>query len=368
MVMERCAATVASKLLLTAAPIPNMYAFLGLGNSSSSSCNDPTPATPSASGPSPAALPPPPPPPPGVPRLHYMLAHAARLLLPPLSRFACRHASGEHPAGRAADASQGQSLAAQVQQQAAMCANSILRLVTVLLMLQLKRGRGKECGSCGSGDSSGGSGSGGSSSSGDGGSSGGSGNTVVGRDTKSEALPLARFLIREVAVIELLAAVPRLLPRLSETAVPGLAAALSSSHTEALCCIAAAFPDQVREMVIGPAGGSSGGGAASVWRMGPLRRVVSEARRNDREELAEAAEALVGLMEAWRDGGGIQQAGGGGKGKGRARAEGEAAAAAGELAALREAVGRLRLGMEFVPDSMGRALLEVLGAPPALQA
>ncbi len=164
--------------------------------------------------------------------------------------------------------------------------------------------------------------------------------------------------------LELLVAVPRLVPRLSNTSIPRLAPAVSSSHAEALCCVAAALPDVVRELVMGPAGGSGGGGsggAAAVWRIGPLRRTVTELQRKGREDLAEAVEALIGLLEVWRDGAGTQQARRGGEGKGRAGAE-----AAGELAALRAAVERLRLAMEFVPDGMGRALLEVLSPPAAL--
>ncbi len=341
--LEQCAAAFVSQLLVTPAPGPDTGPTPGLGNGGSCGC-DPVPAAPSTSGLSPAQLPLPPPP--GLPRLHYMYAHAVRLLLPPLSRFACRHAT--------AGASEEQSKS--VREMVGGNAAAVIRLVILLLALQIKRS------GCTAGGSSGGNGNGGGS--GDGGgddsSNGGGGSTVARLKTQSDASPLARFLFDEMGVVELLAAVPRLVPRLSGSSVPGLASAVSCKHAEALCGIASSFPDQVRELVMKPAGGSgSGGGAAAVWRTGPLRRAVSELRLKRMEEQAEAVEALISLIKVWRDGGETQQARGVGVGKGRVVAEAEVKAA-GELAVLRAAVGRLQLSREFVPDGMGRALLEVL--------
>ncbi len=358
--MEQYAAGVASRLLVSAAPGPNTGATLGLGNSSSgggSGCSsggcDPVPAAPSTLGLSPAQSPLPPPT--GLPRLHHMLAHAVQLLLPPLSRFLCRHATA------GASEEQSQSLPEMVGADAA----AVLRLVTVLPVLQMKRSGDKGCGSSDSSSNGSGSGDGsgaGSSNGGGGGSGSGSGGSA---ETQSDASPLARFLFDEVGLVELLAAVQRLVPRLSDTSTLRIASTVSGRHAEALCCVAAAFPDQVRELVTEPTGSSSGGGgAAAVWRTGPLRRAVSELRRKGREDVAEAVGALIGLVEAWRAGGGAHRAGGGGVGKGRVVAEAEAEAA-GELAALRAAVERLRLAMECV-HGMARAMLEVLSLPAAL--
>ncbi len=176
--LEKVAVGVASRLLVAAAPSPNTGATLGLGNSSCSG-GSPVPAAPSAPGLSPAQLPLPPPP--GLPRLHHMLAHAVRLLLPLMSRSVCRHAT--------AGASEEQSQSVLLWEQAGAGAAAVLRLVTLLSVLQMKRS-GDNCYGSNGGTGGGGGGDSGS-------------NAVARPETRSGASPLARFLFDEVGVVEL---------------------------------------------------------------------------------------------------------------------------------------------------------------------
>ncbi len=334
------AATIASRLLAMA--VPNKPDLGASSSGSSTSC------------PAQAALSPAVPPPPGHCRLQYMLAHAVRQFMPPLSRFVCCSSGGGAGCGRG---TQAQAHAAQLLQLVAGGAGTVLGMAIVLSVLQLR-------GSTRSGGSAAGFGGG------DGGTGSGSGGDGGGRPAavtqQPEALPLARFLFEDVGVEQVLAAVPRLVPHVPKTDVD-LASSLTRFHADALCCIAAAFPDRVRQRVMesggsngrsssssdGGGGGGGGGdgfaGAAAVWRVGLLRRMVPELKRLHGENLAAAVEALVEVLQAWRD----------------EEREGEGTGAVAELAELRGAVGRLGLGIEAVSESMARVLMGVLGAPAA---
>ncbi len=258
-------------LLVTIKPLLDFsYGFLAnsyprVWRSGSPSSSSP-PAPPSGgSGPPLAAAPPPP----GLPRLELVAAHAARLLLPRLSRLMCGLA-GTAQQGRGGTAASGRLI-----RHCEGVSGCVLVWVEALTTLCAPGGSTSSSGAGGGG--TGGSGTGrctgrgvssssGSSMGGGMGASGstGGGSTPHGSPTQLQVTLLRRFLLEEVRVLELLGAMLRSLPAVKATPQ-------ASMYASALTTAAAAFASELAHAMMeagrcggaGFAGGGSGAGAGA---------------------------------------------------------------------------------------------------------
>ncbi len=283
------------------------YAFLGGGLQLWARSDPPAGGSGGSDCSCPRATCPPGVPPPGHCRLQHMLAHAARLLLPPIARLVCCHCDGtcnrQHgPAMSSAISAQQQKVAKLARKCVATALGPMLSWITGLSRMahngsgtggsggdsSSSSGSGDGCAirdnddaGCGAGSSSGSTGArathiGGHAlgDAGDGSERAASQEqqqqrregemqqqqqqeekeaTSALHDVPSTAL--RRFLFEEVQAVELLGTVLRHLPSLTGTSGPAL--------VRALCFLTAAYPDEVRRRVVGAAEGCKGAGGRS---------------------------------------------------------------------------------------------------------
>ncbi len=395
-------------------------AFIGSGFELRTQSDGGSEGSEGSGGNTPRATCPPGVPPPGRWRLQHMLAHAARLLLPLLARFACcqsiYHGSVDKHS-RAASST-------LVRDLVAVTFDPLLRWIMGLSLVGLDGSGGGNssvgggsagsrsgcaiwdnndaaCGAGCSGSTGGRAIHNGTSALGD---AGGGGERAASQGLEQQqrhqveerkgalqsvhGSALRRFLFEEVQAVEVLGTVLRHLPSLTGISVPAL--------VRALCFLTAAYPDEVWRRVTGAAQGCKGGGSrsegssarggggarkqrgasgagagcssqpGSVWPvervrgLGPvLRAETEEGGAGEEENRLRAIAAASDTLAGLLEAWRDGSAGEGQEGTGNGEGE---KGGSGRFEQLRVAIGRMD-GVAATTASMARALYEVLSAP-----